>query len=551
MKRLMFTLFLVLAFATVCLSQSRLPIITDKLQDAQSSGNGTALSVADYSVVTLAIFGSAGADRVVTFQALQDVTANFSNVECYNVGTMVPSATLTVSGTTVFQFQCNVSGMKKFQATVSGGAVGTVTVTASAMSQADAGIISAVTTPAAGALQDVNMKQANGVTLLTGNGVTGTGSPRVTVASDNTAFPVKIDQTTPGTTDHVSPIAGQNGIAGGTGVDGATVPRMSLATNVPLPTGTNVIGALSANQSTNVAQINAVTPLMGNGVTGTGSQRVTVASDNTAFAVNATLQTGANTIGALTANQSVNVAQVNGVATTTGSGVVGTGVQRVVLATDVALPTGTNVIGALTANQAVNTAQINGVAPTMGNGVSGTGVQRVTLASDSTGQVALATGSATIGALTANQSINAAQVNGVTYLTGNGGTGTGSPRVTLPSNDPCQTSGVVKSSVVVNVTADAQLIALSGSTTIYVCGFSVSIAGTAPTFRLISGTGSVCATGLTGRTGAYAPLTGTYMPAGGAFTMTATAAGEALCMDVEGTSPSVQGVLTYVQQVAP
>lgn len=57
--------------------------------------------------------------------------------------------------------------------------------------------------------------------------------------------------------------------------------------------------ALPANQSVNVSQINGVTPLMGNGVTGTGSQRVTIASDNTAFAVNATLQAGANTIGAI------------------------------------------------------------------------------------------------------------------------------------------------------------------------------------------------------------------------------------------------------------
>jgi hypothetical protein len=47
--------------------------------------------------------------------------------------------------------------------------------------------------------------------------------------------------------------------------------------------------ALPSNQSVNVSQINAVTPLMGNGVTGTGSQRVTIASDNTAFSVNATL----------------------------------------------------------------------------------------------------------------------------------------------------------------------------------------------------------------------------------------------------------------------
>lgn len=44
-----------------------------------------------------------------------------------------------------------------------------------------------------------------------------------------------------------------------------------------------------ANASTNIAQINAVTPLMGNGTTGTGSLRVTIASDNTAFSVNSTL----------------------------------------------------------------------------------------------------------------------------------------------------------------------------------------------------------------------------------------------------------------------
>lgn len=98
--------------------------------------------------------------------------------------------------------------------------------------------------------QSVNVAQMNGVTTTMGNGVAGTGVQRVAVASDNTPFPVKIDQTTPGTTNLV---------------------------------------ALAANQSVNNAQINGVTPLMGNGVSGTGSQRVTIASDNTAFSVNATL----------------------------------------------------------------------------------------------------------------------------------------------------------------------------------------------------------------------------------------------------------------------
>lgn len=166
----------------------------------------------------------------------------------------------------------------------------------------------------------------------------------------------------------------------------ATQP-VSLASLPALVAGAALIGKVGIDQTTpgttnavSLSQISSNSILTGNGVTGTGSQRVTIASDNTAFSVNA-VQSGA---WSLTANQSVNVAQMNGVAVTMGSGVVGTGVQRVVLATDVALPTGSNTIGALTANQSVNNAQIAGVATATGNGVTGTGSQRVTVASDNT-----------------------------------------------------------------------------------------------------------------------------------------------------------------------
>jgi hypothetical protein len=84
----------------------------------------------------------------------------------------------------------------------------------------------------------VTQNQINGVSLLAGNGVAGTGAQRVTIASDNTPFAVKLDQTTPGTTNAMS-----------------------------------------------VAQLGANAILTGNGVTGTGSMRVTIASDNTAFNV--------------------------------------------------------------------------------------------------------------------------------------------------------------------------------------------------------------------------------------------------------------------------
>lgn len=68
----------------------------------------------------------------------------------------------------------------------------------------------------------------------------------------------------------------------------AVIGKVGIDQTTP---GTTNLVALAANQSVNVAQINGVTPLMGNGVTGTGSQRVTIASDNTAFTVNAAPKT--------------------------------------------------------------------------------------------------------------------------------------------------------------------------------------------------------------------------------------------------------------------
>lgn len=88
--------------------------------------------------------------------------------------------------------------------------------------------------------------------------------------------------------------------------------------NTTLGTPLQAGGSLAANQSVNTAQINGITPLMGNGVTGTGSLRVTLASDTTS-----------NTNPLL-----INQSQVNGVAMLAGNGVTGTGSQRVTIASD-------------------------------------------------------------------------------------------------------------------------------------------------------------------------------------------------------------------------
>lgn len=103
------------------------------------------------------------------------------------------------------------------------------------------------------------------------------------------------------------------------------------------------------------------------------------------------------------------------------------------------LPTGSNTIGALTANQSVNVAQINGVAPSMGNGISGTGVQRVTLASDSTGQVAIASGTVT----TVSTVTNLSQLGGSAIAMGTGVRSAGTQRVTIATDDvvPASQSG--------------------------------------------------------------------------------------------------------------
>ncbi len=53
----------------------------------------------------------------------------------------------------------------------------------------------------------------------------------------------------------VNLIVGQAGIAAGTGADGATVPRVTLATNVALPAGTNAIGKLAANSGVDIGDV--------------------------------------------------------------------------------------------------------------------------------------------------------------------------------------------------------------------------------------------------------------------------------------------------------
>ena len=81
----------------------------------------------------------------------------------------------------------------------------------------------------------------------------------------------------------------------------------------PVPISGTVTTTPPANASTNVTQFGSNAVVTGVGASGVGIPRMTVANDSTII-----LGIGAATIGALTANQSVNLAQVAGTATVTG-----------------------------------------------------------------------------------------------------------------------------------------------------------------------------------------------------------------------------------------
>ena len=115
--------------------------------------------------------------------------------------------------------------------------------------------------------------------------------------------------------------------------------------------------------------------------------------------------------------------------------------------------------------------------------------------------------------------------------------------------DPCSSADIAKLSVALNLSSTGgEVLPVSGTTRIKVCGFAASVAGTTPSLKFRYGTGSVCGTGTTELSGVILPTSGafvSYAPGGTAF---ATPNGQALCVLLAGTSPSVQGVLTYVRQ---
>jgi hypothetical protein len=96
--------------------------------------------------------------------------------------------------------------------------------------------------------------------------------------------------------------------------------------------------------------------------------------------------------------------------------------------------------------------------------------------------------------------------------------------------------------------ATTQILALSGSTVIYVCGFSLTGGGAAGTLTWKYGTGSSCGTGTTSISGAYTTAIGQQIGHGGALGYVfKTPAGQALCITMATASAVANGFLSYAQ----
>jgi hypothetical protein len=196
------------------------------------------------------------------------------------------------------------------------------------------------------------------------------------------------------------------------------------------------------------------------------------------------------------------------------------------------------------ANCPINNAQVSGTAISVNNGTTDAGTQRVTLSSDSTGQVKLATGANVIGALTANQSINVAQVNGNTTSTA----ATGVQKVGIVGNAGASVDGATGAAPPANAiyvgglgsgATGGDLIGLpvsdtykainisTATTTLLITGVSGRqvrigaihfIAAGADNVALIEGTGATCGTGTAGMAGGTTAASGYNLVANQGYT---------------------------------
>jgi hypothetical protein len=119
-------------------------------------------------------------------------------------------------------------------------------------------------------------------------------------------------------------------------------------------------------------------------------------------------------------------------------------------------------------------------------------------------------------------------------------------------SDPCFGNGEKRSAVIdVGSATTAELLSAESLKHVYVCSITATVSGTNPIVQLKTGTkaSTACDTSAVNLTGTFAPTSGSLLTLGngGSTILKSIVSGE-ICVTTTGTSPSLQGVITYVQQ---
>lgn len=184
------------------------------------------------------------------------------------------------------------------------------------------------------------------------------------------------------------------------------------AASLPLPTGAST-SALQTTGNTSLATIATNIPAQGQALAAASLPVVLTATQLTTLTPLTTVAVTQSGAWSLSANQSTNVAQLAGTTTDTNSGTKSAGTLRVVIATD--QPQLTNkLLVTPDANSAINLAQVGGASTAVGHGVAATAL-RVELPTDGTGVVGLISGTALIGKVGIDQT-TVGTTNGVSIV---------------------------------------------------------------------------------------------------------------------------------------
>lgn len=118
--------------------------------------------------------------------------------------------------------------------------------------------------------------------------------------------------------------------------------------------------------------------------------------------------------------------------------------------------------------------------------------------------------------------------------------------------DPCADHARVSVAVIdTSTSGNVEVVALNGSDLIYVCGYSVVVGATGTSVQFVYGTGTACATGETNLTGAWPfAANGGITQANAGVPQFVVPAGNALCVELSAANP-IAGHVTYVRTAAP